>query len=188
MIITISGAPGSGKSTIAKLVAAKLGFRHHSAGDFMREAAEKRGLSLMELGKIAEKDRSIDKELDSRTSELGKKEDDFVIDSRLAYHFIPSSFKVFLTVNEKEAARRIFSDIQKKKKGRGVEKESTTLPATLANIKKRKRSEQQRYSKYYSINPYDEKQYDVVIDTTKTTPEEAAEKVITAVKKSRQWC
>ena len=188
MIITISGAPGSGKSTVARLVAAKLGFRHYSAGDFMRDAAEKRGLSLMEISRIAEKNRSIDEELDKRTIELGKKEDDFVMDSRLAYHFIPGSFKVFLTVDEKEAARRIFGDIQKKKQGRGVEKESTTLPATLANIKKRKQSEQQRYRKYYGIDPYDKKQYDLMVDTTKTTQEAAVEKVIAAVKKSRQWC
>ena len=168
MRITISGVPGSGKSTVARLVARKLGFRHYSAGDFMRQAAEKRELSLMELSKIAEKDRSIDKELDSRTIELGKNEDDFVMDSRLAYHFIPGSFKVFLTVDVKEAARRIFGDVKKKMKGRAVEKESTTLPATLANIKKRKQSEQQRYRKYYGIDPYDEKQYDLVIDTTKS--------------------
>ncbi len=188
MIITISGAPGSGKSTVARLVAAKLGFRHYSAGDFMRDAAAKRRLTLMEISRIAEKDRSIDEELDKRTIELGKKEDDFVMDSRLAYHFIPESFKVFLAVDEKEAARRIFGDIQKKKASRGVEKESTTLSATLANIKKRKQSEQHRYRKYYGIDPYDKEQYDLVVDTTRTTQGEAVEKVIAAVKKSRQTC
>ncbi len=188
MIITISGVPGSGKSTVAKLVARKLGFRHYSAGDFMREIAEKRGLSLLEISKAAEKDRSIDHELDRRTVELGKREDDFVMDSRLAYHFIPNSFKVFLEADEKEAARRIFSDVQKKLKGRKVEKESTTLAATSAAIKKRRKSEELRYRKYYDLNPYDEKQYDLVIDTTKANPEKVVEKVVAAMRKSRQWC
>ena len=188
MIITISGAPGSGKSTIARLVAQKLGYKHYSAGDFMSEIAEKRGLSLLQLGEVAEKDHSIDKELDKRTFELGKKEDDFVMDSRLAYHFIPGSFKIFLEVDEKEAAKRIFGDIKKKKTGRAMEKESTTLAATLANIKKRKKSEQQRYMKYYRLNPYDKKQYDFVVDTTKTTPEQAVEKVIEAVKDNCMSC
>ena len=188
MIITISGAPGSGKSTVAKLVAQKLGYRHYSAGDFMREIAEKRGLSLLELGKIAEKDRSIDQELDIRTIALGRKEDDFVMDSRLAYHFIPDSFKIFLEVDEKEAAKRIFGDVKKKKTGRAVEKESTTLAATLAAIRKRKKSEERRYEKYYNLNPYDKKQYDCIVDTTKTTPEQAVEKVIEAVKKEKTWC
>ena len=85
MIITISGVPGSGKSTVAKLVAQKLGFRHYSAGDFMRDIAEKRRMSLLELGKAAEKDRSIDHELDRRTAELGKSEDDFVMDLSLIH-------------------------------------------------------------------------------------------------------
>lgn len=188
MIITISGVPGSGKSTVARLVAQKLGFRHYSAGDFMRQIAEKRGASLLEISKIAEKDRSIDQELDNRTIELGRKEDDFVMDSRLAYHFIPGSFKVFLTVGENEAARRIFADVRNKMKGRKVEKESTTLAATLAGIKKRKKSEQLRYKKYYGLNPYDERQYDLVIDTTKATPEKVVEKVVTVVKKFCRTC
>lgn len=188
MIITISGVPGSGKSTVARLVAKKLGFRHYSAGDFMREIAEKRGMSLLELGKAAEKDRSIDRELDERTIQLGKKEDDFVMDSRLAYHFIPNSLKVFLEADAKEAARRIFGDVRKKLGGRKVEKESTSLAATLAAIKRRKESEQVRYRKYYNLNPYDEKQYDLVIDTTKATPDKVAEKVVTAVKKFCRTC
>ncbi|MBI3036735.1 nucleoside monophosphate kinase [Candidatus Woesearchaeota archaeon] len=188
MIITISGVPGSGKSTVAKLVARKLGFRHYSAGDFMREIAAKRHMSLLEVSKIAEKDRSIDKELDERTMKLGKNEDDFVMDSRLAYHFIPNSFKVFLKVDGKEAARRIFSDMQKKLKGRKVEKESKTLAATLAAIKKRRKSEELRYRKYYNLNPYGTKQYDLVIDTTRATPEKVVEKVVTAVKKFCRAC
>ncbi len=188
MIITISGVPGSGKSTVAGLVARKLGFRHYSAGDFMREIAEKRGMSLLEIGRVAEKDRTIDHELDRRTVELGKNEDDFVMDSRLAYHFIPKSFKVFLEVDDREAARRIFGDVRKKLKGRKVEKESTTLAATLAAIKKRRKSEELRYRKYYNLNPYDEKQYDLVIDTTKTTPDKVIGKVVAAVKKSCRSC
>lgn len=188
MIITISGVPGSGKSTVARLVAKKLGFRHYSAGDFMREIAEKRGMSLLELGKAAEKDRSIDRELDERTVQLGKREDDFVMDSRLAYHFIPGSFKVFLEVDATEAAKRVFGDIEKKREGRKVEKESTTLAATLAAIKKRRKSEELRYKKYYNLNPYDEKQYDLVIDTTKATPEKVVERVVAAVKKFCRSC
>lgn len=186
MIITISGVPGSGKSTVARLVAKKLSYRHYSAGDFMREIAAKRKVSLLEISKIAEKDLSIDKELDERTVQLGKKEGNFVMDSRLAYHFIPKSFKVFLVVDEKEAARRIFGDVKSKKRGRRVEKESVTLAATIAAIRKRRRSEQLRYKEYYKLNPFGKGQYDLVVDTTKATPEEVAGKVVAAVK-NREW-
>ncbi len=60
MIITISGKAGSGKSTIAKQLAKKLGLKHYSTGDFMRQMAKDKGVSLLELSRIAEKDKSID--------------------------------------------------------------------------------------------------------------------------------
>jgi CMP/dCMP kinase len=188
MIITISGTPGSGKSTAGKTLAAKLGFKHYSAGDFMREIAAKKGVTLNELGKLAEKDHSIDEELDKRTAKLGKDQDDFVMDSRLAYHFIPGSFKVFLEVSDTEAAKRIFGDSQVKKQGRVVEKENTTFEATLKSISERKVSEQVRYKNYYNLDPYDRSQYDLVIDTTKTAADHVVDLIIAALKKKASCC
>jgi CMP/dCMP kinase len=177
MIITIAGEAGSGKSTVAQLVADKLKFRHYSVGDFMREIARKRKITLLQLSKLAEKERSIDEELDDIQAELGKYEDHFVLDSRLGWHFIPKSFKVFLKVEEKEAARRIFEH------KRNEEKENTTLQETLKNISNRKKSELHRYDKYYKLNPYSDKNYNLVIDTTKLSPEETAEKIVKAANK-----
>ena len=66
----------------------------------MREIAAKRGITLLELSKLAETDRSIDKELDNYQIQLGKDEDNFIIDARLGWHFIPDSIKIFLDVND----------------------------------------------------------------------------------------
>ncbi|MCH9028900.1 MAG: nucleoside monophosphate kinase, partial [Bacteroidetes bacterium] len=66
MIITISGKAGSGKSTVAKELARKLELKHYSIGDLMRQMAKEKNISLTELGKLAEKDDSIDKELDKK--------------------------------------------------------------------------------------------------------------------------
>ena len=41
MIITISGLPGSGKSTIGKMLAKKLGYKFYSMGD-LRGKIEKK--------------------------------------------------------------------------------------------------------------------------------------------------
>jgi CMP/dCMP kinase len=175
VIITISGAAGSGKSTVARMVAKKLKLQHYSVGDFMRDLARKRGMTVLELSKTAEKDGSIDEELDDMQRDLGKFEDKFVLDARLGYHFVPDSFKVFLTVDLKEAARRIFGA------GREGEKENATIRGTEENIRKRKASELKRYNEYYHLNPYDEKNYDVVIDTTALTPEDVVEKIVALV-------
>ncbi len=179
MKITLSGALGSGKSTVAKLVAQKLDLNHYSTGDFMREIALKRKVTLLELGKLAETDPSVDKELDQRQISLGKEEDNFIIDARLGWHFIPDSIKVFLNVADREAARRIFAEKRKD------EKYNITLKATLKNIKQREESEIKRYQQYYGINYFDLKNYDLVIDTTKLTAEKVAEKIIKFVRKKR---
>jgi len=179
MIITISGDAGAGKSTVAELVAKKLKFRHYSVGDFMRILARKRKLTLLQVSELAEKDRTIDEELDDMQIELGKFEDHFVLDSRLGFHFVPKSFKVFLKVDVNEAARRIFNH------KRRLEEENKTVQATLENINKRKKSELHRYEKYYNLNPYDKKNYDLVIDTTKNVAEQTADEIILAVKKNK---
>ena len=56
MIITISGIAGSGKSTVAKLLAKKLNYNHYSIGEFMRDIAKEKNTSLLELSNLAETD------------------------------------------------------------------------------------------------------------------------------------
>ncbi len=171
MIITISGLPGSGKSTVAKLLAKKLGYVHHSTGDFMGELAVKRGVSLLELSKLAEKDSSIDKAIDDRLVEL-QEEDDLVIDSRLGFHFIPNSVKIFLDVDPDIGATRVFGN------PRPDEKENKTIALTKANIAKRIASERMRYKKYYGVDCYEKKYYDIVVDTSERAPEEVVQKIL----------
>jgi cytidylate kinase len=179
MKITISGLPGSGKSTVGKALAAKLKLKHLSAGDFMREMAKERGISLLDLSKIAEKDRSVDEEIDKRTVEFGHKKDNFVMDGRLAWHFIPDSIKVFLTVDLAEAAKRIFNDF------RPEEKENLTIEKVKENIERREKSEQLRYKQYYNIDYSDSKNYDIAVDTTKLSVAEVANIVAAFVKKQK---
>jgi cytidylate kinase len=164
MIVTISGKPGSGKSTTARELSGLLDMKHRSAGDFMREMASERGISVLELSAIAETDGGIiDREIDERTRLLGQAEDGFLIDSRLAWHFIPNSLKVFLDVNLEVAAVRIFGE------RRGSEAENTDLRTTASAIDRRLRSETTRYKDYYGIDWLDFRHYDLVVDTSGLT-------------------
>ncbi len=166
MILTISGVAGSGKSTVARLLAKKLGLKHHSSGDFMRQMAQERGLTLLELSKLAEKDKAIDKELDDRQKEIGKKEDNFIIDGRLSAFFIPhADFKIFLDCETKEAAKRIMKD---KRHGDRAD----NIADMVKIIKKRQASEKKRYRNYYGCDPYDRSIYDIVIDSSDKKPED----------------
>lgn len=175
MIITISGKPGSGKSTVAKEIAKRLHLRHYSMGDFQREIAKKRGISMAELSRVEEKDRSIDEEVDRRQKELGKKEDNFVIDSRLGFHFIPNSIKIFLDVDFDTGVQRIFSQ---KRKG----EKFANLEDARKEIKRRMESERKRYREYYGVDHYDMEKYDFVVDTTKRDVEGVVKEIIEEIK------
>lgn len=68
----------------------------------MRNLAKERNMSITELNQYSETDGGeIDRILDERQQTLGENEDNFIIDGRLAFHFIPHSCKVFLDVDPK---------------------------------------------------------------------------------------
>ena len=176
MIITIGGTAGSGKSTVAKLLAKRLGYTHYSMGDLQRQIAEEKHISLLELSKIEEEDRSLDEEVDQKQIDLGRKEDNFVIDARLGYHFIPNSVKVYLDADFEERANRIFAD-------RVRNELNVNLENTMENMRTREKSEKKRWTEYYHLDPADKNQYDLVVDTTSLSPEQAVDKIIEFIKK-----
>ena len=180
LIITISGQPGSGKSTLAKKLAEKLGLKHYSTGDLWREIAKERKVTPLELNKTAEKEPSIDYEIDERTKKLGMEQDNFVMDSRVAWHFIPKSLKIFVKADLREVAKRIFGDERKE------EKENKSLEETLKSLQQRMKIEEERYKRLYGLNYLDEKNYDLVLDTTNLKKEQTLQKALEFIEKQRQ--
>ena len=114
MIITIAGLSGSGKSTVAGLVAEKLGYRLYSIGEIRRRMALERGMTLDELNRLGEKHDFTDREVDEYQQRLGKEEDNIVIEGRTGAFFVPHSFKAFLKAGIRERAERIFNDEKKR--------------------------------------------------------------------------
>lgn len=177
-IITIAGKLGSGKSSTAKMVAEILDYKHYSTGDFMRSIANERGISLIELSKIAETDDSIDKALDDHNLEIGKMEN-IVLDSRLGFYFIPSSFKVFLELDPSIASERIMED---RKTNPNRHTEATLFDSKdkiIESINTRLLSERKRYKDIYNIEDHtSHNNFDLVINTEKIPLEEVSKKVI----------
>jgi len=165
-LTTISGVPGSGKSSVSKLLAKKLKYNYFSIGTIMRELAKKKDLSIVELSILAEKDKNIDLELDEIQKGYSEM-DDFVMDSRLGFYFISDSFKVFLTCPLKIAAERIFKDPREDEK-------YNDLNDAINKIKLRRKSEKKRYLKAYGIDYTDPKYYDLLIDTSDKSVEDVA--------------
>ncbi len=182
MIITITGYPGSGKSTLGKGIAKELGLKHYSAGDLLRQIAKERGLGLMQLQHEMEKDDSVDYELDSRTTKLAEKEDDFVIDGRMAWHFVPKSIKIFVKVDLEKAAERVFQDTCGGKAERAGETCNVDAKETEKHMRQRMEMNKSRYMKLYKVDYLDEKNYDIVVDTTGSGIEETRERVLKQIK------
>ncbi len=172
MIITISGTPGSGKSTLAKMLAAKLNYPYLYMGGFRREVARRHGLTLAEFNSVGETEAWTDLEADDYLRTEVAKQKNAIVDSRLAFHFIPNSLKIFVAVAEPVGAERIYGALQKNpaKRNEGLSLNSSTEVAT-AN-RQRIASDRLRYLKYYNVDYLEPKNYDLVVDTTNLTPEQ----------------
>lgn len=173
MIITISGDIGSGKSTTGKLLAKQLGYRYLSTGSIQRELAAKRNLTTLELNILSEKDPSIDREIDGYTMALNNAEENYVVDSRLAWHFIPKSYKVYLRCQEEIAAKRIFND-----RDRVSDESEENAKDLLTKIKHRRKSEVRRFKKKYEVDLEDFTNYDLILDSSFFSPTEIVELII----------
>ncbi|MCI0479169.1 cytidylate kinase family protein [Candidatus Uhrbacteria bacterium] len=181
MIITLSGAPGSGKTSVAKLLAQRLGVPFHSVGGLRGEMALERGVTVDELNRIGEDDRSTDELVDELQRRLGETEDDFVIEGRLSWHFIPRSFKVYLDCDPKEAARRVFAS-RRLEEGRDDEPPYATVEDAERAIAARVASDVLRYRRHYGIDYRDTSHYDLVVDTTESPgPEAVADRILAAL-------
>lgn len=175
MIISISGTQGSGKSTIAQKLAKKLDWPRYYIGGLRREAAFKRGLTLAEYNKLGEKDPATDLEVDNYQAELGKSEDNFIIEGRTSWHFIPHSLKLYIDVDKEIGAERIFSSLQIKN-DRNEDKNLNSIKDVLNSNIERQKSDDKRYKKYFNIDVYDINNYDFYINTSYLSIEEVFEK------------
>jgi len=180
-IITISGFPGSGKSSTADLVAKKLEFTRFSSGDFMRKIALELNISLNELNIKAQTDNNIDKKIDEEVKKAGEMQK-IVIDSRLAFHWIPESFKVYLDLAPEIAKTRISNDL-KENALRKQSENSSSVEEIYGKITSRLESEKKRYQELYGIDHTDKNNFDLIIDTNKNNLEEVVNIIVTEYKK-----
>ncbi len=172
-IITLGGPPGSGKSTVKRLLAGRLGYKTFSTGDFVRDMAHERGMTLEEFNELITHDTSIDHLIDEQLMRIEAEEDNYIIDSHLAFHFIPSGFSVYLMISPEGSAERIFNDAHSPTRAKSGET-MATFEEALHKTQKRVQNHIERYTRIYNVNPYDETRYMLTIDTSGETPESVA--------------
>jgi cytidylate kinase len=167
--ITISGLPGTGKTTVAKLLEKQLGIRYVYSGEIFREMAKKYKMSLEEFGKYCETHQEIDEKLDRYQLSILRKRNVIVegrISGWLAYQNHIPAVKVLLDADINVRAGRI------------VKREQGNVEERKKEILTREKSEATRYKKYYGIDVRDTSIYDVIVDASEKTPEEIMKIII----------
>lgn len=110
----------------------------------------------------------IDTIIDEGIEKLGKeintkerKDEIWIVDSRLAFHNIPEAFSVRLTSTPEVAAQRLFHDTK-----RGEEDKYKTVEEAKEARENRRIGEVKRYKERYGVDLEDKENYDLIIDTS----------------------
>ena len=188
-IITLSGKPGSGKSSTADRVAELLGYTRYSAGDMVRSYIRKKRITLDAFNKMAEDDHNIDHEIDEELREL-RNHTDIVIDSRLGFYWIPESFKVYLDLDVDVAAARIFKDSVSNELREYNQDPDVSILEVQRLVHLRLENEKRRFRSLYGVNPYSNSNFDLIINTSRHSPQTVALTVFDTYKKwleSDEW-
>lgn len=174
--ITIAGDLGSGKSTVANHLISNINYRIESAGLIFRRLAEQHGMTAKEFNQFIESNPKYDNMVDDTIKEMGAKEENIIFDSRLAWYFVPKSFKIYMYVDVDTATERIFND-----KGR-VSESYSDMATAKKEIIERRESEVLRYKTFYNIDINNYSNYDFIIDTSHATKDEVNEAVLSNFK------
>lgn len=165
--LTLAGPPGSGKSTAGRAAARTLGLEFVSAGELFRAEASHRGLDLMGLSALAERDPSIDRALDDRMVALA-------VPGRLLDGRIVGA----LCRSKGVAVRAVLIHAREELRwarlaGRDRQSVSEAREAAVA----REASERSRYRRYYGIDLAD-LPADLTIDSSELSAEAVAERIV----------
>jgi CMP/dCMP kinase len=171
IFIAVAGQIGSGKTEVCRELQKRTGWELISAGGILRRMAVERGMSLLKLNEYAKMDTSVDREIDSYLASLAASPVPLIIDSRLAWHFVPQAVKVYLIVDSTVGAERVF------KADRSDETHPSLETACKSNAE-RQRLERERFLNLYSVDPENWRNYDLVVDTTTASPTDVASVIL----------
>ncbi len=182
LVVAVSGLPGSGKTTLAKALAEVLGLRYVSLGMIFRSIAKERGLTLEELSRIAERDRSIDELIDSRAKDEARK-GCVVVDGHISVWVLKdlAHLKILVTAPHDVRVKRVAS------------RDGRSLEEAEREVSTREESERRRFREYYGIDVSNYEVADLVINTARFGVDEmieiarrAAELIVKELRETRK--
>ena len=158
---------------------------------------QENNINLDDISKISELNNSevfaelrsvVDTLIDGDTKRMGveinktrRPDEVWIFDSRMAFDLIPDAFSVRLTVNSKEAGRRLFND-----SSRGNEDKYASIEEAEKAREERRIGEIKRYLERYGVNLEDENNYDLIIDTSNLSVDDISKTIMRKEKEYRE--
>ncbi|MEM0372586.1 MAG: cytidylate kinase family protein [archaeon] len=179
MIITISGEPGAGSTTLAKAVAKRLGYRLLTIGEIHKKIAKKHGMDIKEYWEHQRKnpasERRFHEELDAYQKKEAKK-GNIVVNGKLsAFQIKNADLKILIVASLRERAKRT------------AKRDGGTIKAAEESIKKREKIERRDWKKMYGFDYVkDVKAYDFVIDTTRLNANQTLNTIMDLISKTKK--
>lgn len=162
-LVAVAGAPGTGTTTLCRLLSPVLSLPHVYAGQVFRAMAKERGMDLVQFGEYAEQHPEVDRELDNRMIQVAKA-GGVILEGRMVawqvHEAQTTGIKVLLEAPEQTRAARV------------AHREGLAdMEAVMRENRHREASEAKRYREFYGFDPNDPRHYDLVIETGDKGPE-----------------
>jgi len=181
MLFSINGQLGSGKSSVCDYFKEHDSFLVFTTGMLHRQLAKEKGLTSVQFNEVIKNDPSVDAMIDQACLHFSEdnKGKDIIFDSRLAWHFVKGTFKIFLIVSPSIAADRVF-------RSRIVEEKYQSKEDALKELTHRRELENERFIKAYGIDCNNYRNYDLIIDTSLLQVEQVVQFIMDAYNKYAQ--
>ncbi|MFH8080898.1 MAG: cytidylate kinase family protein [Candidatus Aenigmatarchaeota archaeon] len=177
-VIAITGLPGAGSSTIAKLLAERLNLKYFSPGEYFKNHSDRKkqieqALDVFQSG--LGKEKYFHEKIDEIQRKLGK-EGNVVICGKLSIFILKdiADFKIWLDCSFEERVRRT------------AERDGLKLRDVEKMLKEREKLEVDEWKKDYGIDYRKQRDMaDLIIDNTRLSKEETVEKILDFIQKHK---
>jgi cytidylate kinase len=151
-------------------------YDYFSTGALQRKLAAEKGMNTLELNYLSEKTNEIDDYIDAYLKKIDTDKTlkkPYVLDSRLAWHFVKSAFKVYLKVQPEIAAKRVFTDTSRSSEPQAADLEESKNSCWKGGVEAR------RFKKLYNID-YRKPRITTCNRQLSLKPEEGAAQILAA--------